>query len=46
MFFLLQNLRTGGQNRFCLGVGGGEVGTSGRREVAGKGEGGRRMNMV
>jgi hypothetical protein len=30
-FFLLQNQRTGGQNRFCLGG----VGTSGREEEMG-----------
>jgi hypothetical protein len=42
-FFLLQNWRTGGQNRFC-GRWGGELGTSGRGEVAEKE--GRRVNMV
>jgi hypothetical protein len=41
-FFLLQNLRTGGQNRFCWGVG--EVGTSGNGK--GKGKKGRRINTA
>jgi hypothetical protein len=40
-FFLLQNWRTGGQNRSCLGAGGG--GPSGRRKEVGKGC--RRVNM-
>jgi hypothetical protein len=37
MFFLLQNWRTGGRNRFCPSVEGGVVGTSGRREMSRKG---------
>jgi hypothetical protein len=35
MFFLLQNRRTGRQNRFCGEEG--VVGTSGRGELVGKG---------
>jgi hypothetical protein len=41
MFFLLQNLRTGGWNWFW-----GRAGTSGRLEGRGGRERGRRMNMV
>jgi hypothetical protein len=41
MFFLLQNQRTGGQNRSCVGGGVAKVGGG---QVAG--EKGRRMNMV
>jgi hypothetical protein len=40
-FFLLQNQRTGGQNKSCPGD---KVGTSGRGEVMGKGS--RRMNVL
>jgi hypothetical protein len=41
-FFLLQNQRTGGQNRSCGR--GGWVGTSGRGKMVGKGC--RKLNMV
>jgi hypothetical protein len=43
LYVLLQNQRTGGQNRSCPGRGG-RAGTSERGEVAGKG--GRRVNMA
>jgi hypothetical protein len=43
IFFLLQNQRTGGWNRSCLGWGKG-LGNSESGEVAGKGGG--RVNMV